>query len=563
MLHRKPFVILFVAVVVALPLAGCSSSPDPGTGTPPATGVASGGSSSGTSAGVDPEVQKLLALDPAEQEAQLAALTSGIERELMTSSGLEATLGGPAAADKAFAAVTSVMVTRAATYRGSPTFGRYGAGVPRADEVSLGGLMFAGWMVAGLGAQGIVESTNDAKPGAPGTETKKDGPATVELTASAGTAGLDTSFTATVDGVTGALHVKVDIAPCPDATGTFTSKILLEASATSAGGRTGSNMSQQIDVVGRVGDDAELAGYDVTTRSQAAKFASSKGSYVDVTNRTSWVGGQVTAASRIVNRAGGSATSEQAQQWANAGTLTEALVNHYALEATEKAWKSGRCVDLQVTTDPAKRSGLKPSAAVTITAAPKSKIDGKPAGGTVTAALTGGSSIDPSGSAVPADATFAYVAPTETGKAATVTFESRSKRGIGKAAVSFDTKSVGYFVRPTNGGSITVQRFGSHSGLNFAALTPIDVCDVTGAFTLTGPLGTTQTFTPTGNGRGTTAYSTNGTGIPMSGKGSYTIDVAGGKLTTTVKGTIRFPGQTVGFTGTQVFALDAPQGTCQ
>jgi hypothetical protein len=552
-------------VVMAVALAGCSSSSDPGPGSASPTSAAthSEGSSPAATADVDPEVQQLLALSPGDQEAQLATLTAEIERGLMTSSGLEATLGGPAAADKAFAALTSLIVTRASAFRGNPSSGRFGAGVRSADEVSVGGLLFAGWMIAGIGADGIVGSTNDAKPGKPQSETRKDGQSVVELTGSADKAGLDTTTTATVDGVTGTLHVRIDISPCPDATGTFTSKILIEASATSAGGRTGSNLSQQVDVVGRVGDDAELAGYDVTTRSQAAKFASSKGSYVDVTNTTSWAGGHVTAAARTLNRAGGTATSEQALQWANAGTLTEALVNHYALDAAEKAWKSGRCVDLRVSTDPSKRSGLKPSTPVSLTAAPRSRIDGSPAGGSVRATLTGGTSIDPADTAVPADATYSYVAPGEKDKTATVTLESRSKRGIGRATVTFDTTSAGYFVRPTNGGSIAVKGFGSYLHLNMAALTPTDVCDVTGAFTLTGPLATTQTFTPTGQGRGTTTYSTSGTGIPMSGAGTYVVDLGAATLTAALKGTIRFPGKTVGFTATQVFKLDAAQGTCQ
>lgn len=95
---------------------------------------------------------------------------------------------------------------------------------------------------------------------------------------------------------------------------------------------------------------------------------------------------------------------------------------------------------LEPTTDPAKRKGLEPSDAVSITAAPRSKVDGGPVGGTVTATLNGDSSVDPAGSKVKADARFAYVAPAEKDKSASVSLEARSKRGVAKAELAFDTK---------------------------------------------------------------------------------------------------------------------------
>ena len=94
---------------------------------------------------------------------------------------------------------------------------------------------------------------------------------------------------------------------------------------------------------------------------------------------------------------------------------------------------------LEPTTDPAKRTGLQPSTSVAISAAPRSKIDGGPVGGAVTATLSGEGAVTPSGTKVPADASFTYTAASTAGKAGKVALEARSRRGVAKAELNFDT----------------------------------------------------------------------------------------------------------------------------
>ncbi len=433
----------FGAVAMAMALAGCSGgaagsgggSGDAGSSSVPSSAVAAG-------VELDPQMQEFLALDLAGQEAALAELSAKLERELWTETGMEAELGGPAATDKAYNALATAFTEQALRYRGDPAFGRFGAHVAAgSDDVSLGGLTFGGYVIAGLAAK-VVESSNEVAPGKTQTSTISGEGTSGEISGSLQESSFDSTIEKTVDGVTGKLRTKVTIAPCPDATGTFTSKVLIDASSTTSGGRSGSNMTTEVDVTGHVDDSAELAGYESVTRTQAAGFKSSKGAFVDVTTSVVWSGGQIAGVDQTYNRTGGAATGEMLKAWGFAGVLTEALVNHYALDAAEKAWKSGRCVDLKATTTPSQRTGLKPSTAVSILAQPVSKIDGKPVGGTVTATLAGESSVDPAGSPVPADATFAYVAPGEKDKTASVSLESRSKRGIGKVDVAFDTKAV-------------------------------------------------------------------------------------------------------------------------
>ncbi len=108
-------------------------------------------------------------------------------------------------------------------------------------------------------------------------------------------------------------------------------------------------------------------------------------------------------------------------------------------------WESGRCVDLKVTSDPARRTGLRPGAVFDLEAVPRVKAGGAPAGGTVTATLSGGARLQPASGKVPANARFGYTGPDEKDKVTSVAFESRSRRGVGKATLGFDTKTAGPF----------------------------------------------------------------------------------------------------------------------
>ena len=51
----------------------------------------------------------------------------------------------------------------------------------------------------------------------------------------------------------------------------------------------------------------------------------------------------------------------------------------------------------------------------------------------------GEKSVDPSSTPIPVDAEFEYGAPDEPNKTGTVSLEARSKRGIGRVDIKFDT----------------------------------------------------------------------------------------------------------------------------
>jgi len=511
----------------ALLLSGCSSSPAPDSSATPSGGDAVA------------QATAVAALSPEEREAQLRTLSADLERQLVTLSGLEKELGGPEKATAAYTAMTAAMVTQVRRRTAAPSFvGRFGGLAPRADTPSLGGMIFAGWIASQLGTEGIVSATNDFKAGEqPVHDVSTDASGTITRDGSVATAGMDFNIETTANGVTGKMKVKIDVKPCPDATGTFTAHITISASATSSAGRVGSNTTTDVTITGHVDDNAKLAGYDTAANTQAAEFGGGGNKWAEYTATTSWSGSRVTAATRTFGRTSGAVTPKFQQDWAQMGTLTEFMVTNTALEAAQKAWESGRCVALVPTTSPDKRSGLDPSAAVTITAAPRSKIDGGQVGGTVTATLSGQTSIDPAGSKVPADATFHYVAPGEKDKSASVALEARSKRGVAKASVDLDTKSGSY--------EVTGTMASAPSGTTFTGT----ICGPAKPFTVqtTGDMVGTASFVPKSatNGSVTFKGKVGNAPLAMVGNGSYTLTPPAGSGTGTLaitwKLTIQIP----------------------
>lgn len=482
------------------------------------TGCSSASESDGTVAPDDlaAKVSAVEALAPEEQESQLRTLSADVEEQMLALSGLQAELGGPEQAKAAYSAMTTALVTRTMRFRATPSYvGRFGAPVGLADSPSLGGMIFGGWMIGQLAAEGIVTSTNDAKPGAkPERDVRTDdqgASSSMVREASLESTSIDMTIETTANGVTGTLRVTMTINPCPDPAGEFTAKASMTASATTGSARVGSNASFDIELTGLVDDDARLAGYDVTTTSEAAEFGSGNNVWAEVTDTTSVAGGKVTEASRTAGRSAGNVPEGFAAQWADLGQLTALMLVDKMLSAAQKGWESGRCVALEPTTDPGKRTGLAPGASVAILAAPRSKVDGMPTGGTVTATLAGETSVDPAGSKVAADAKFAYLAPEEKDKSATVSLEARSRRGVAKADVVFDTRTSAYIASGTAG------------NITFSGTIP----DLTQPFTIAGAGGAKLTFSyvPTNaSGRsGKMKYTGRVAGFKLSGSGSYTI----------------------------------------
>jgi hypothetical protein len=423
----------------ALLLTACSSGgASTGTSVP-----ASGGSASAAAVAASAnnplaaEIAAVAVLSTADQEKRLATDSLAAELALL-----------PAGDADAYKAVTSALITQARAYAADTTFGKFGAGPVRMEDAGYGGMLFSSWLLTGLGVSAAVGGSNGAEQGAPAqTFTKKDSSASISsemtMTGTVETATFDMSMTSTDKDVTGTMHLKGTVNPCPDVGGRFTAKVTADISGASSS--EGGNLASTVDISlqGLVDDNADVIGYETTTNTKAK--SGSRGQIADVSATIQRNGDTLTVTGAKDNGASGGKAGEAAQ-WTTLGVLTEGMVVNTVMEGIKKAIESGRCVKLNAPTTPAKTTRLPVSSTVSISAQPRSKVDGKPTGGSVTGTLNGGAALDPASTKVPADATFTYTAPDKEDERATVLLEARSLRGVGKAEIPMDTKKIHGFV---------------------------------------------------------------------------------------------------------------------
>lgn len=398
-----------------------------------------------SSAALDTDINNLLALSSGERDSQARALSAKVERDWLTLSGVEAELGGAAATDAAYANVTAQLAAdqlALTTPPSAPLSELIRPGQPRrilktAFEDTAGGALFISSVEIKLLSGSLLDRTKDAKPGVSTPEDFAHG----RMVSSLEKLTYDSSYEHRADdpsGLVGKLKTHFDIVACPNAQGVFTLKAKVETSMTKSGGASGQKATLDVSITGQVTDDAELAYSDVDTRMEMADFTNGKGAYVDFDLKYS-IGSSSRPTSGTVNRTGGRVTDAFTNDAMAMGKVMSLVIASSLRDAAEAAWKSGRCVVMEPITDPAQRTGLQPSASVAISAAPRSRIDGGPVGGAVTATLSGEGAVTPSGTKVPADASFTYTAASTADKAGKVALEARSRRGVAKAELSFDT----------------------------------------------------------------------------------------------------------------------------
>ena len=122
---------------------------------------------------------------------------------------------------------------------------------------------------------------------------------------------------------------------------------------------------------------------------------------------------------------------------------------------------------------------------------------------------------------------YSYAAPDEKNQSASIAFESRSKRGVGKATLEFDTKSVRAY--NIQGGAKAFSGSGK-------------ICDLSQSFSINGS-GVSMTFSPSSEQGGSYNYSGNMSGFGVYGSGTYTVSVTdrGGSLTGSGPGCVKTP----------------------
>ena len=448
-------------------------------------------------------VGAILALPEDQQLAVLGDLSMRVELEAAAASGLEAAIGSPAATEAALRGAWAQIGTQLSAVDPAAQLepatrpaGLRRTATPTAGTVGVVGVMM-GFFGLAVSADAVVSAANDMSPDA-----YEEHPSTGSLiTGALDQSSIELEFNGKQDGVDVAFKANAVVHPCPTADGSFDIEASIDTK-TSKGG-AGQNATIDLRINGHVDDDAKIADVNVDNHTQWADFGGGQGQFLDFT-----FSGATGVETFTLNRSGGTVTRDFiAMSVTVAAAFASLLATNY-IEASEKAWTSGRCVKLEPTASPGPK-GLKPSSTAEISAAPRSKIDGGPVGGTVTAALTaGGASVEPASTKVPADATFNYLAPDEPNKSGTVSLEARSKRGVAKADITLDTAAQNAYIVVGGLEDFQVNQ---------------TVCDIMGPFELVSP--GVATMSLSGGLSGT--YSATGV-FNLSYTGEYSIDLPDG-----------------------------------
>jgi hypothetical protein len=533
----RALIVVTTSLIVAV--AGCSGQ---GASSAPATGSGDVSRSGTTELSGD---QSYDALDFASHEADARSLSASVERGLITVSGLEKVLGGPAKADAAYTSLVKAVDAETVDWIRPHSFGRFGAFTPTDDPAGAAlSVMFSALTGLVMNPESMVVSSNELAPGQ-SVSIPDSGLGTITGTTERVLA--DGSKETTSAGLTAKMQIHMDLVPCPEKDGTFTAKASMSTSILTTDGSYGITMSLDSSVKGTVNDDAELASSEGQGTTSSGTVTGSKPSKATFTVSRTIAGGKVTGATVRPTLGTLLAPDKLIENTADLANMLESFVNGSLLKAAEKGWKSGRCVSLEPTTAPAQRTRLKPAATAIITAQPKSKVDGWPVGGTVKATLSGESAVDPAGTKVPSVARFTYTAPNQKDKTGTVSLEERSKRGVAKADVSFNTNSTSY---EAVGGLDEFQGTGT-------------ICSLSQPFRIEGS-GVTHSYFPTSDTGGTYEYFGTMSGFKVKGKGTYTVkaDDKGGTLTATGTGQVKTPAGAVSASGTETYTL-TPTDKCQ
>ncbi len=111
-----------------------------------------------------------------------------------------------------------------------------------------------------------------------------------------------------------------------------------------------------------------------------------------------------------------------------------------AMNFAEEKWTNGYCLEITVPELGADTKTVEPGSSTLFTAHVRHKFEGAEVPLPVIATLADGQvSVTPSGSKVPAPASFTYKAADQGGQTATVSLETRSKRGVAKLDLKFTT----------------------------------------------------------------------------------------------------------------------------
>jgi hypothetical protein len=552
-----------------LVLAACSPAKEEPAATAvvdSASGTASPESSVHNFIPTQAQRDRFLAEGPDPTLRKIAVADYWLHYQLMRSTGIEQELGGEENALKALAAIgeeyerrirgiqADIPRLRPATFTGEGmSAGFYGMGIG-----SFLGMVTGGMISGAVSNMSDKELAEYAKAG-PIKDSSEHGGFEMKL-GEDGSLSQAIEMNVTKDGLQGKVSVKTTMDACPDVNGRVTVTINTDSQMSVVGKPgTGGHVLSHFEYERYLDDDAHLSdaadGSASKLRVNMGGTENSERQSVDIV--TGWSrGGQTIFENRAERGYSRSRMEEveRTQELLHATQLLQTMMAEMLLRGmgskNGSPWESGRCINLKVSSTPAKRKGLKPGTSFELKAEPRVKSDSTPAGGTVTAMLHGGSQLEPASGKVRADAKYQYVAPQDKDKSADVAFESRSKRGVGKATLEFDTKAAKWY--GVDGGA------DEFHGMGVA-------CDLAAPFTVRGS-GVTVNFTPSSAQGGQYSYTGMMSGFVVWGQGTYTVnyqDDVAVSLSATGPGSVKTPKGTYTRTGSETYTLTPREGDCR
>ncbi len=288
-----------------------------------------------------------------------------------------------------------------------------------ADSLSEanGAALMGGLIIAGISASSAANMV-DGK--AIGSAPPEKG-ITRSVTQTTGT--IEVHSSTTVEGVEVRMDTKATVQPCPDASGRVVASVT--ASGSTHQGATGMRYSYHVDVTVQVGDDAQIIDQTQAFRTEQSEYSPSGRRFLDIA-----YGADGTSS---VKRAVGDLPDDFVRKTATGGVVMGMTLAAMATDGAKEKWLSGACVILKPTVSEGP-SGLRPGAHGEDHRRTPCDVDGASTGGTVTAQMAEGEgSVAPSGTKVPADATFTYTrsdrAPEDRNGVPGVTLEARGGQG--------------------------------------------------------------------------------------------------------------------------------------
>ena len=512
-----------IACAIALFACAPGDKPPPSTASPVAQAV---GKPHADFIPTQVQIDRFLAEGPDPTLRKISVADYWLHYKLMQATGIEKELGGEAQAIAALKALGEAyerklrvaevevpkMIPAAFTGEGMSS-----------GFVGMGMGSFVGIITGGM-TSGAISRMSDkelADLSAAGSIKHEGGGGSAQLQISKdGSLSQSMEFDVNEHGLNGKVKMKIRMAACPDADGKVAVDIEVDSQMSVSGKPgTGGHVQTKFKYERYLDDDAHLIdtgdGGASNLRVRMGGMENFESQSVELT---------------IGHERGGKpifehhdeqgfsifrpAEVERTQELLRATELLQTLMAEVMLRGMGSAggspWESGRCIDLKATSSPAKRKGIRPSTAFDLEATPRAKEGGATVGGTVTATLNGGSSLQPASGKVNADAKYGYTGPEKKDEVASVAFEARSKRGVGRATLEFDTKSG----RPyrMEGGADEFHGVGQ-------------VCNLEAPFVVEGG-GNTVRFVPSSRDGGTYTYAGNMSGFAVHGNGTYRVKYA-------------------------------------